>query len=446
MTVSRLLAWAGIDHAIGWTAGARVWSIVAGPVTLLLIASRLSSAEQGFYYTFASVVALQVFVELGLSFVLQQFASHEMPFLEWRADGTLGGDPAAQARLAALLRKATSWYGIASVVLAAGLLIGGTLFLASKPSPVTGWLIPWFCVAIAASLSLSLTPLFTVLEGCGRIADVARVRTFQAIAGNAAAWTTLLGGGGLFAAPAVSTAVLVVGAVWLYAARRKFFRGLFAVRGEEDALSWSREVWPFQWRVAVSFMSGYFIFQLFTPVLFASEGPVSAGRMGMSFVVVSAMFTIAMSWVSTKVPVFGGFIARREFAALDALFFPTLWRSLIVMALGCAAFFGGVLWLRAIHHPWAQRVLDPLPLGLFILTTLANYVLYAEAVYLRAHKEEPFLKLTLTSAVLVATSTVVLGRLYGAAGMMAGFFAITTLFTLGAGTWIFVSKRKEWHS
>ncbi len=45
-------------------------------------------------------------------------------------------------------------------------------------------------------------------------------------------------------------------------------------------ISWRREVWPFQWKIAVSWLCDYFIFQLFTPVLFAFRGPVEAGQDG----------------------------------------------------------------------------------------------------------------------------------------------------------------------
>ena len=41
-------------------------------------------------------------------------------------------------------------------------------------------------------------------------------------------------------------------------------------------VAWRREILPFQWRISVSWMSGYFIFQLFTPMLFTNQGAVAA--------------------------------------------------------------------------------------------------------------------------------------------------------------------------
>src|ERR1700685_156002 len=71
----------GLDKAIGFTVLARAWSSAAGLVTVALIARFLSPAEQGYYYTFGSLIALPIVFELGFSFVILQMASHERAHL-----------------------------------------------------------------------------------------------------------------------------------------------------------------------------------------------------------------------------------------------------------------------------------------------------------------------------------------------------------------------------
>jgi len=90
----------GLDRAVGFTVLARFWSSAAGLVTVALIARFLSPAEQGYYYTFGSLVALQIVFELGFSFVILQLASHERAPLFISDDGEISGDPVAHARLA----------------------------------------------------------------------------------------------------------------------------------------------------------------------------------------------------------------------------------------------------------------------------------------------------------------------------------------------------------
>jgi hypothetical protein len=442
--IERVLSGLGIDRAVGWTAAARVWSVLAGPISVVLIAMRLSMEEQGFYYTFASIVSFQVMFELGLGLVVLQFASHEKAFLEWQSDGTLGGSDVEKGRLAALFRKSLQWYAAATALTIASLLIGGMVFFAFKPTTVHGWESPWIALAILAGGTLLLTPFLSMLEGCGLLADVARMRTWQAIASNLTAWTILITGGRLWASPAITGAALVVGGGWVLLTHRRFFSDLLRTPG--SGISWREEVWPFQWRIAVSWISSYFMFHLFIPVLFNSSGPAAAGRMGMSLTLASAVYFVASSLLTTKLPRFGELIARRDFAELDARFFPTMWRAFGVMALGAAALFGGTLALRAIGHRWSERLLDPLPFALLLAAMMANTIFTAEAVYLRAHKQEPLLGVFIASAIAIGASTLILGRAYGATGMMLGYFAATLFVSVGGGTWVFLRKRREWHA
>ncbi len=109
-----LLNWLGIDRPIAYALASRLegdcW-----PGGLFLVATFLAQAEQGYYYTFASILGLAIFFELGLDYVVVQFTSHEMAGLKWSPQERLEGDPVAKARLACILRLSLTWYGVASL-------------------------------------------------------------------------------------------------------------------------------------------------------------------------------------------------------------------------------------------------------------------------------------------------------------------------------------------
>src|SRR6202046_2344477 len=111
--VARIRHWIrqvlGLDRAVGFTVLARFWSSAAGLITVALIARFLSPAEQGYYYTFGSLIALQIVFELGFSLVILQMASHERAHLAISVDGIVSGDAAPHARLASVLQKTVRW-------------------------------------------------------------------------------------------------------------------------------------------------------------------------------------------------------------------------------------------------------------------------------------------------------------------------------------------------
>jgi O-antigen/teichoic acid export membrane protein len=444
--MKKLLGYMGVDRAIVYTLAGRGWGLLSSAVTLLLVVRFLTPDEQGYYYTFASLLAMQIFFELGMSYVIMQFSSHEMVHLSWSDNGTIEGNAQSKNRLRSLLVLMAKWYGvIATFIIALILPIGWVFFSVSYPQSSVSWQVAWVWLVSSAAINIFFLPLLALLEGCGHITEIARLRMYQNIIGSLAAWGTLISGGGLLAMPAMNTGLAFTALVWLWRTKRVFFKNLLDCKIDATAgIQWKTEIWPFQWKIALSWLSGYFIFQLFTPVLFAYRGAVQAGQMGMSFSIANALMSIAMAWMSTKAPQFGTLIARKDYINLDQIFNLTLSRSLFVMVVLGAVLCLANYFLHVEHVQFASRFLDPLPFTLLMLATTLNYVTYAQSAYLRAHKQEPFLLISLVSAGLIAALTLVLGKEYGAVGVMSGYLSVCTVIGLGWGSKIFLSKRHEW--
>lgn len=435
----------GVDRAVAYTLVGRGWGLLSGVVTLLLVVRFLTPDEQGYYYTFASLLAMQIFFELGMSYVVMQFASHEMAHLSWVGENSIEGDAHAISRLHSLLLLVTKWYGLIAVLIIVVILpVGWVFFSASNSHAIVSWQVAWIWLVLASAVNVFVMPMLALLEGCGRVTEVARLRMYQSMLAGSCAWLTLMLGGGLLAMSVMSTCSALAAIIWLWKTKRPFFMVLMNEKSEHSSISWKKEIWPFQWKIALSWLSGYFIFQLFTPVLFAYRGAVEAGQMGMSFSIVNALMSISMAWMSTKAPKFGTLVAQKDYVNLDVLFKVTLSRSLFVMVV-----LGGGLcitnyFLHVENVRFSSRFLDPLPFTLLMLAAALNYVTYAQSAYLRAHKQEPFLLISLISAGLIAVLTLALGLEYGATGIMSGYLAVCTTVGFGWGSLIFLSKRREW--
>jgi hypothetical protein len=118
----------GLDRAVVFTVLARAWTSGSGLITIVLIARFLQPAEQGYYYTYASLIALQMVFELGFSQVVMQLASHERAHLSIGPDGSVAGAETAHARLASVLKLSVRWYGVGALLLALALVPAGTYF------------------------------------------------------------------------------------------------------------------------------------------------------------------------------------------------------------------------------------------------------------------------------------------------------------------------------
>jgi hypothetical protein len=435
----------GLDQAVGFTVLARFWASAAGLVTVSLIARFLSPAEQGYYYTFGSLVALQIVFELGFSFVILQLASHERAELSISGDYEISGAPVAHARLASVIQKSVRWYSVAAILMAAILLPVGSYFFSmhQHAEETVAWQLPWYAAALMAALNFQIDPFLSFLEGCGYVPEVARLRFMQSAVGSALAWVVLISHHGLFAPSMMLLGVASTSLVWL-SGKRKLLLGLLRHDPGTHRIRWNHEVWPFQWRIAVSWLSGYFLFWIFNPVLFAYRGAVEAGRMGMSLSLANAIQAVAIAWVSTKSAPFGTLIARKEYAGLDQAFFQALRQSFAVSLVGALTAWLGCISLNSLQFRFAQRLLDPFSLGILLLYMIVNVVIFAEASYLRAHKQEVLFVNSVVGAMAVTACTFIFGRYYGATGIVVS----CCLLNLGGLVWAtykFRKYRRLWH-
>ncbi len=437
----------GLDRAVVFTVLARGWTSASGLITVTLIAHFLSPAEQGYYYTYASLIALQMVFELGFSQVVMQLASHEHAHLSIGQNGPVTGDEVAHARLASVLQISIRWYGVGSLLFGLVLIPAGLYFFSSHQpvGDLVAWRTPWVAAATAAVVAFLLDPMYSFLEGCGFVANVAHMRWVQAVVGSVLAWISLATHHGLYAPATVIGGQVLVGAIWLFG-RRGLLVDLLTHSTVGRHVSWQKEIWPFQWRIAISWMSGYFIYQTFNPFLFAFKGPVAAGQMGMSLSLANSLMVIAMAWVSTKAAPFGTLIAQKRYPQLDKLFFQALRQSTFVAALGAIVVWSGTTYLHSTHSPYAHKLLSPAPFALLLIAAIANHLFGSMGTYLRAHKQEKLFQLSLSIAVAVLLSNYFFAKSVGAPGMVAGYLVIIAVLGTGCGTWIFRKYRRLWHS
>jgi O-antigen/teichoic acid export membrane protein len=430
-----------IDRATVYAMANRLWGSASGLLTAVLVAAFFTPEIQGFYFTFLSLLTLQTFVELGFGELLQQFVSHE-----WARTTSPRVDERERSlsRLAGLFRFSVRWYGGVALLLGAGLGIAGSVyFRAFSRESTISWELAWWIAVAATAFSVLLTPLVSLLEGANRVEKVQGVRLLQGLASRIAGFLAIASGFGLFAI-AVTRVVSFLAGVFglgrdaLGLARRLWIRPL-----DGTDVSYRRELWPLQWKFALSWLSGYLLYSLFTPVLFAFHGPGLAGRMGMTAAAATAISSAAFAIMATKVPRLAILAAGRDYPAMDALFRRATVSSVLVSAAGAALFLSLLVFARRLDLELASRFLPTLETSLFLAALVLQQVRFAMGSYLRAHKAEPFVLLSVVEGLAAVPLLTVLGRDFGALGIILGFLALTTV-TLFPAFRIFTSFRRAW--
>lgn len=409
---------------------ARTWQLAAGPITLILIARSFSPIVQGFYYTFASLLALQSFVELGFYIVIINVASHEWSQLALDEKRRIVGDPDALSRLVSLGRLIVKWYAVASTIFVAAVSIGGMRFFAqSSSSASVAWQQPWLALVLITGVQLWVLPLTSLLEGCNQVAEVNRFRFVQVAAGTVALWAAIAMGAALWAAPINAAVRLLCDGTLICVRYRRFFSAF--LRSTVGAqLVWRTDVWPMQWRLALSGIVNYFAFSMFNPVMFRYHGPAAAGQMGMTLQAIGGLQALAMVWITTRVPQLGALTAQRDYPALDRLWRRVSTISVTLFALGGLSLLGLVWVLYAWRLPIATRLLPPLPTACLVAAGLLMQVSQCQTAYMRAHKQEPIVVMSVTTSIANAVVVWLFGRQYAALGATTAYLFIMAVVVI----------------
>jgi hypothetical protein len=136
-----------------------------------------------------------------------------------------------------------------------------------------------------------------------------------------------------------------------------------------------------------------------------------------------------MSWVNAKSPVFGMHISRGEREALNILFVSLLKRSAGFTAIVSLMVVMVVFALASFELSFMTRIAEPAVITCLAMVCIINSAIFSMAIYMRAHREEPMLPVSMASGALTALIAY-LGSIHSVLLMSVGYLLITVVMVL----------------
>lgn len=400
----------------------QAWRIISGPAILLLVPLYLSAAEQGYWYTFTSLAALSVFADLGFGMIILQFAAHEFTGLSFTEKNIILGETDKVQRLASFFRFSVIW-GLRAILCAFPLIaIGGYFFLGihNETSSVK-WQLDWFIYSFASAIVFFNNIILTFFEGCNSVARIQAIRFKIATSTSCTMIICLMLHFGLKALIASVYMNGVIGICLILSKYRYTFYQLWYL-SKINRYNWWPEFSALMWRYALSWCSGYFALNVYTPISFYVYGSEAAGRVGLSMAMWTAGFSIASCWMTAKVPQLNMLIERKEWHNLDNQFQKCFARSAVTMVVGGIAFLAAYAAL-ADKITVFQRILGLSGMTILFLCWLGQLCINNWAIYLRAHKKEPLVKFSIINSMAVFAMTLICAHVVSVDYLFSGFLA-----------------------
>ena len=113
--INSFLELLGFDKKVLIFLSSKAFSYISYPITLTMLIKFLSPEEQGYYYTFLTLLGLSMFLELGLGIILTNFASHEFSNLKWNHNNLIGNSSSLD-RSYSLIKKTILWFTLLALL------------------------------------------------------------------------------------------------------------------------------------------------------------------------------------------------------------------------------------------------------------------------------------------------------------------------------------------
>lgn len=412
--------------------------VVALPLTAVLVFTTLTNVAQGFFFTMLSLMALHAIAELGFNAGLIHFASHESSELRF-IGGHVEGPARARSRLGSLVVFAAAWTAVTVLLFVPVLAVGGFAFLsASRDAAAVEWRGPWWLLCLTLPLAMCGATLRSLAEGCGDVSASQRSLLWSVIAGNVAIWAVLLGGGGLYAA-AIGQMVVGIVTLALIVPHVRPQLGLVRERALGMVIDWRQEFWPHQWRLGISWLCGFAMFQTFVPFVFHSRGAEEAGQAGILLQAFSLANLLGLAWVTANQAKLGRAWAQHDYAALRTMARQLKWRAWWTAGISGVAAIAGVALLQYLFPDQALRIGPLLALAVLMACAVIMQSANVDTAVVRFRKTEPFLRNSIVGAIAVTASNWWLAPL-GLVWLFTGFTAVMALIVV---PWVHAIRTRQ---
>jgi len=431
----------GISSALVWTLIFKVWLLLKGPASLFFLIIFLSPKEQGYWYVFINLSALALFAELGFNTMITQFVSHEYALLKFES-GKIDGPRYNIDRIFGLIKYALKFYAIVIPAAVIVMWIFGYVVLIKEKQL---WVIvAWFIYSALGAGSLLLSLAQYIYQGLDKVEDIQKNILLGSVSMTLCTWALLALGFKIWALVMGNFIGLITMAIFLVKKTNKFW--MQALRHKTSYMfDWFKEIGRLQARYAVSFTGGLFIASFITPIVMYFQGPLVAGRVGMTLSIVASLLSVSTAWGMVNIPQFNILVAQNNRELLDKLFKNIQRQSSLVFLAG--GFFLSLLliFIFPLLH-WKERLL---PLSDFLILLAAGLLTVRSsnmALYLRAHKEEPYMWLSVINGVMTTSLVIISLYFFNSSSMAIAGYAFTQIVIASAAYLVFTGKKREYAS
>lgn len=404
--------------------------LILKPIILLGIPFFLTEFEQGYWYTFGSLAALTTFADLGFTTIITQFSAHELS----SSHGEINEN------IISLFRFVVKWISVAiGITIPIIMIIGAFIF--NKKDEFSIWGAPWFLYCLTTGVNFIIQAVLSFFEGLNKISVVQHIKSIDAIVINLSGILFLAFGKGIYSLGLAMLLANIIDIIFIIKNFKDYLKIILRNKGSNR--KWLYEIIPLLSRYAISWICGYLIFQIYNPLVFYLHGAELAGKVGYSITIISSIGSISNIWIYVVIPKFNVLAEEKNWDKMDKELKIRLPLCIVTFLTG-VILFSILLKIPIIGNIIGNRILGIYQIIILSLAYVGQIIINGIAVYLRAHKKEPLMPISVFNAFYSLIGTILGIYLIGIEGIFIGY-ASSFIIAIPLSFIILFRCKKKWH-
>jgi len=147
----------------------------------------------------------------------------------------------------------------------------------------------------------------------------------------------------------------------------------------------------------------------------------------MTWSLINVVGMVATSWLVPRIPQFGIFIAQKKYKELDKFFWKITKIVSILIFLSSLIILFFIYIINKFNFPLASRLLTPFVTALLLIAQALVVFSMPFSSYLRAHKKEPLMILSVLSGLSIGFATLLLSKYCTVREVAIGYLVVTVI-------------------
>ena len=390
-----------------WVIAFQLLKIFNGLIAVLLVPIYLSSHEQGIWFLMLSFGSIILLFSASQNGIVLIFGSHEFKNLRVK-DSLVSGDSSEKNKLFSFVKYSNLFFIYILTIIS--FFVFAIFYFYTKSDLNTETIFIFFVYCIGLYLYAINYSMLSYIESFNEVRYAYILKTALMTFIVATTAILLMNNYHLYSLSiSFFTTMLISTILLLY----KFKNLLVEIVETKAVFSRLKKKVFLNYFVKNSFsmVSGFLLFQIYTPIVYYYKGFELTGKVGLSIAIFTALFAVSTAFIQAKLPHVINLISKKQYSNAYEIYFLSAKKAILIFVvfLSLGLF---LLFKVELFSIYQERTVEFASFIILSISWLFQILVYILVTYIRCFKRELFIIPTIVSIAYILVVTVFILKNY----------------------------------